>query len=103
VPEVAIDTGFWFLKMSHVSASFFCQHHQHEAWWCKIKTSPNGASCSTEVANLAPGEAPLERCVSKILVITMIELWEVSFEFGLAQKKLRLVLATQGRMRNPKS
>jgi hypothetical protein len=67
-----LTRNFGFLKMKSVLASFFCQHQQQEAWWCKVKIAPNLASASTKVANLAPGEAPLEHCVSNFLGITMI-------------------------------
>jgi hypothetical protein len=72
--------------MKSILASFFRQHQQHKGWWHKLKITPNLASGSTEVANLAPGKAPLERCVLQLLGITMIELWEVFFQRGLARK-----------------
>ncbi len=78
---------FGFLKMESILASFFRQHQEQEAWWYKVKIAPNVASASAEVTNLKPGEAPLEHCISKLLGITMIELWEVLFECDLARKR----------------
>jgi hypothetical protein len=59
--------NFGLFKMKSILASFFRQHHQQEAWWCKAKITPNGASRSTEVANLEPGEPPLDHCLSNLL------------------------------------
>jgi hypothetical protein len=62
VTATLTDAELWFSENETCFVDIlFCQHHQHEAWWCKMKITPNVASCPTEVANLATGEAPLER------------------------------------------
>jgi hypothetical protein len=66
-----------FLKMDYVLVAFFREHYDHEAWWCKIKIKPKVPSNSTHDAMLPPDEAPSEFFLSKLLGITMKELWNV--------------------------
>ena len=73
--------------MESILATVFREHHQHEAWWHMLKVTPKVASHSTKDAMLAPDEAPGDHCVSKLLGITMSDLWEVLLERGLARRK----------------
>jgi hypothetical protein len=73
--------------MKSILADFFRAHHQHEAWWYKIKITPKVASHSTNDALLPQDEAPDEHCISKILGIPMLQLWEVLLECKLAKKR----------------
>ena len=59
--------------MESILAAIFRHHHQHDAWWCKIKITTKEASRLTKDARIAPDEAPGEHCVSKLLGITMID------------------------------
>ena len=59
--------------MESILAAVFREHHHHEAWWHMLKVTPKVASHSTKDARIAPNEAPGERCVSKLLGITMID------------------------------
>ena len=71
---LSYDTNFGFLKMESILATFFHEHHQHEAWWYKIKMTLKMASHSTKDAMLASDEAPGQHCASKLLGIMMHEL-----------------------------
>ena len=73
--------------MISILADFFHEHHQHQAWWYKIKIKPKVPSNPTQDAMLPPDEAPGEYALSKLLGITMNDLWEVLFECNLARKK----------------
>ena len=73
--------------MDFILAAFFREHHQHEAWWYLIKITPKVDSHSTNYAMLPTDEAPGEYCLSKLLGITMIELWKVLSECNLTRKK----------------
>jgi hypothetical protein len=76
-----------FLKMDSVLVAFFQEHYDHEAWWHKIKVEPKVPSNSTHDAMLPPDKAPGEFFLSKLLGITMKELWNVLFECNWARKK----------------
>jgi hypothetical protein len=65
-----------------ILAKFFRAHAEHEAWWFKLKTHPKAKSSSNDDAD----EAPEEYCLSKLLGISMNELWEVLLECDLARK-----------------
>jgi hypothetical protein len=78
--------------MKSILADFFRAHHQHEAWWYKIKITPKVASHSSNDALLPQDEAPDEHCISKILGIPMLQLWEVLLECKLAKKKGQIYL-----------
>jgi hypothetical protein len=73
--------------MESILANFFRDHHELEAWWYKVKISPKLPSNSTEDVMLQPDEAPDEYCLSKLLGISMKELWRVLFDCNLARKK----------------
>jgi hypothetical protein len=75
--------------MKSILANFFRAHHQHQAWWYKLKITPQVASHSTKDALLPLDEAPGEYCLSKLLEITMNELWTVLIACDLARKRGR--------------
>jgi hypothetical protein len=82
-----IGRSIVFLKMDSVLVAFFREHYDHEAWWCKIKIKPKVPSNSTHDAMLPPDEAPGKFFLSKLLGITMKELWNVLFACNWARKK----------------
>jgi hypothetical protein len=82
-----IGRSIVFLKMDSILVAFFREHYDDEAWWYKIKIKPKVPSNSTHDAMLPPDEAPGEFFLSKLLGITMKELWNVLFECNWARKK----------------
>ena len=73
--------------MNSILADFFREHHQHEAWWYKIKITPKAASKPTQDALLPPDEAPGDFCISQLMGITMELLWDILFACNWARKK----------------
>jgi hypothetical protein len=67
----------------NILAKFLRTHHQHEAWWFKIKIVPNADSNAASSLDEAPGEY----CLSKLLGIPMTDLWEVLIASNLAKKR----------------
>jgi hypothetical protein len=66
----------------------FKKMERQEAWWCKTKTTPEVDGHSTGDALLPPAdEATDQRCISKLLGVTMLHLWEVLAKCKLAKKK----------------
>jgi hypothetical protein len=61
--------------MHSILADFFRQHNRHAAWWYKIKIKPAAPLDSTNDVLLPPDEALGLHCFSKLLGITMKELW----------------------------
>jgi hypothetical protein len=76
--------GIQLLKiMQSLLAKFLHSHDKHdEAWWLKvkIKRKPNADM------SLALDEAPGKHCLSKLLGITMNQLWDVLIACNLAKK-----------------
>jgi hypothetical protein len=72
--------------MQSILATFFYAHQNQEAWWYKIKISTKVTIESTNDDLLPPDEAPGQHCLSKLLGITMNELWEVLLKCKLAKK-----------------
>jgi hypothetical protein len=73
--------------MEFILATFLRQHHHHDAWWYKLKISPLILSSSAKDAILPADEAPGQHCLSKLLGITMNDLWKVLAECNLTRKK----------------
>jgi hypothetical protein len=74
--------------MQFILATFFREHHQHEAWWYKHKIGPHLSSNSAKGAILPADKAPGQHCLSKLLRITnMKDLCKVLSECNLTQKK----------------
>jgi hypothetical protein len=71
-----------FKKMQSILANFLHSHDKHEAWWFKIKIKPK----PNPGMSLPLVEAPGEYCLSKLLGITMDDLWEVLIDCKLAKK-----------------
>jgi hypothetical protein len=69
--------------MENILAKFLRAHQQHEAWWFKIKIIPNADSNEAWPLDEAPGEY----CLSKLLGISMNDLWEVLIASNLAKKR----------------
>jgi hypothetical protein len=72
--------------MQFILAEFFRQHNQHAAWWYKIKINPAAQLDSANNVLLPSDEAPGQHCLSKLLGITMNELWNVLIACKLAKK-----------------
>jgi hypothetical protein len=72
--------GIQLLKiMQSLLAKFLHSHDKHEAWWFKVKIKPK--------PNASPlDEAPGEYCLSKLLGVTMNQLWDVLIACNLAKK-----------------
>jgi hypothetical protein len=68
--------------MHSIRANFLYSHNHHEAWWFKIKTKPKPNPDMSSPLDEAPGEY----CLSKLLKITMDELWEVLIDCKLAKQ-----------------
>jgi hypothetical protein len=68
--------------MQSILAIFLHSLDKHEVWWftIKIKSKPN-ADMSSPL-----DETPGEYCLSKLLEITMDDLWEVLIDCSLANK-----------------
>jgi hypothetical protein len=68
--------------MQSLLAKFLHSQDKHEAWWfkVKIKAKPNVDM------SLALDEAPGQHCPSKLLGITMNQLWDVLIACNLAKK-----------------
>jgi hypothetical protein len=73
--------------MQSILAKFLRAHDGHEAWWFKLKILPKVDSHSTKDALSPLDEAPGEYSLSKLLGISMNDLWEVLIESNLAKKK----------------
>jgi hypothetical protein len=73
--------------MRSILAKFFHAHDGHEAWWFKLKIIPKLNSHPTQDVLSPLDEAPGEYCLSKLLGISMNDLWEVLIECNLAKKK----------------
>jgi hypothetical protein len=69
-------------KMRSILAIFLHSHDKHEAWCFKIKIKPK----PNPDMSLPLDEAPGEYCLSKLLGITMDDLWEVLIDCKLAKK-----------------
>jgi hypothetical protein len=72
--------------MDSILARFFLQHNQHDAWWYKLKIKPKAPTNSTHDALSPTDECPGEYSISKLLGITMQELWEVLIDCNLAKQ-----------------
>jgi hypothetical protein len=71
-------------------AAFFHAHQNVEAWWCKVRITPK-VPLHTAQSPLEPlDEASGEFCRSKLLGITMNELWEALLREKLAKKRGQL-------------
>jgi hypothetical protein len=73
--------------MRSILAKFFHAHNEHEAWWFKLKILPKSNSHPTQDVLLPLDEAPGGYSLSKLLGISMNDLWEVLIECSLAKKK----------------
>jgi hypothetical protein len=68
--------------MQSLLAKFLHSHDKHEAWWFKIKKKPKrNADMSSPL-----DEAPDEYSLSKLLGITMNQLWDVLIACNSAKK-----------------
>ncbi len=75
--------GIRLLKiMQLLLAKFLHSHDKHEAWWFKVKIKPK----PNVDMSLALDEAPGRHCLSKLLGITMNQLWDVLIACNLAKK-----------------
>jgi hypothetical protein len=68
--------------MQSILAIFLHSHDKHEAWWLKIRIKPK----LNPDMSLPLDEAPGEYCLSKLLGLTMDDLWEVLIDCKLAKK-----------------
>jgi hypothetical protein len=66
--------------MQSILVKFLRAHHQHEAWWSKFKITPKASSHPTQDALLLLDESLGEYGLSKLLGISMQDLWEVLIE-----------------------
>ena len=66
---------------------FLHAHDHHYAWWFKLKILPIVDFHPTKDALSPLDEAPGEYSLSKLLGISMNDLWEVLIESNLAKKK----------------
>jgi hypothetical protein len=73
--------------MQSILGKFLWAHDKHEAWWFKHKILPKSDSHSTKDALLPLDEAPGGYSLSKLLGISMHDLWEVLINSNLAKKK----------------
>ncbi|WP_288993340.1 hypothetical protein [uncultured Marinobacter sp.] len=75
--------GIRLLKiMQLLLAKFLHSHDKHEAWWFKVKIKPKQNVDMSSPLDEAPGEY----CLSKLLGITMNQLWDVLIACNLAKK-----------------
>jgi hypothetical protein len=76
--------GIQLLKiMQSLLAQFLHSHDKHdEAWWFKVKIKP----IPNVDMSLVLDEAPGKHCLSKLLGITMNQLWDVLIACDLAKK-----------------
>jgi hypothetical protein len=80
--------GILLLKMiESILVKFFRAHDEQEAWWFKVKITPKSTLRCSDDALSALDECPGAYSLSKLLGITMNELWEVLLECKLAKKK----------------
>jgi hypothetical protein len=79
-------------------ATFFHAHQNVEAWWHKVKTTPKTPLHAAQSPLEPLDEAPGEFCLSKLLGITMNELWEALFRENLAKKRGQLCLIDREQM-----
>jgi hypothetical protein len=69
--------------MQSVLANFLDAHNQYEAWWVKVKIK-----AKADTNTLWPLDEALGKyCLSKLLGLSMHELWEVLIACNLAKKK----------------
>ena len=76
-----------FKNTEYILANFFCDHHEHDAWWYKFKIPLKKPSNPTKEYILQRDEAPRQYCISKLIGIPMNELWTVLFDCNLSRKK----------------
>jgi hypothetical protein len=75
--------GIQLLKiMQSLLAKFLHSHDKHEAWWFKVKIKPKPNADMSSPLDEASGEY----CLSKLLGITMNQLWDVLIDCNLAKK-----------------
>jgi hypothetical protein len=72
--------------MDSILAHFLLQHNQHNAWWYKLKIKPKAPRNSTHDELSPIYECPGEYSISKLLGITMQELWEVMIDCNLMKQ-----------------
>jgi hypothetical protein len=73
--------------MNSSLAAFFHAHQNQEAWWYNLKITPKLALHTANDALLPPDEAPGQFCISKLLGVTVNELWEALLREKMAKKK----------------
>jgi hypothetical protein len=61
--------------MRSILDKFFHAHDEHETWWFKLKILPRLNSHPTQDVLLPLDEAPGEYSLSKLLGISMNDLW----------------------------
>jgi hypothetical protein len=69
--------------MQSILAKFLHAHQHHEAWWFNLKKSLKADADTLS----PPDEAPGKYCLSKLLGISMDNLWEILTACDLAKKK----------------
>jgi hypothetical protein len=80
---------------------FSCIFHPHrnvEAWWCKVRMTPKTPLHAAKSPLEPLDEAPGTFCLSKLLGVTMNELWEALFRENLAKKRGQLCLIDREQM-----
>jgi hypothetical protein len=80
---------FWnltFSKMDFILATFLREHKDNGPWWYYIKIVLTAPTTTTNDALLPLDECPGVFSFSKLLGITMKELWDVLIECKLAKK-----------------
>jgi hypothetical protein len=63
--------------MDFILANFLRDHEHHDVWWYRLKITPKVPSNSANDALSLINECPGEYALSKLLGITMQDLWEV--------------------------
>jgi hypothetical protein len=63
--------------MDFILAKCFQDHEHHDAWWYRLKITPKVPSNSANHALSPIDKCPGEYALSKLLGITMQDLWEV--------------------------
>ncbi len=73
--------------MDFILATFLREHKDHGMWWYRIKIVPKALSITNNHALLPVDECPGVFGFSKLLGISMNDLWEVLIDCNLAKKK----------------
>ena len=72
--------------MDFILATFLREHENHDAWWYRLKIVPKAPSNSTDDALSPIDDCPGEYALSKLLGISMQDLWEVLIACNCAKR-----------------